>query len=162
MRAAASAVTLERLSLKRLADYYEIDITEEQHAFVGMHRTRLIRRMLLSLGKCRILLICRDGEVCGYLCLWIDPKIDQFTIAPFIIDRRFQRQGVGRKALKLACEKLFEAGAEKVRLAVRPGNDGAAVFYEQEGFRFTGDIWGEADRVMALEQERSCFQKSRV
>ena len=148
-------ITLEKLGARTLAGYYKVSITEDQRRYVGMHKTRLISRTLASFGKAKIWVILREGEVCGYLGMWIDPKIDQFTIAPFIIDRHFQRSGIGRAALQLACEKLFDAGAQQVRLAVHPENEGAIAFYEQEGFRFTGAVWGAGDKVMTLEKDTS-------
>ena len=143
-------VTLEKLGIGNWKEYYRIDITEEQHRYVRMRKTRLIGRTLSSLGRGRIWLIRRGSEVCGYIGMWISPKIDQFTIAPFIIDQNHQRQGIGRAALRLACSKMSEAGATRVRLAVHPENRAAISLYEQEGFRFNGDSWGETDRVMAL------------
>ncbi len=146
-------VTLERLGFVRLRDFYRMDITQEQRAYVGTRKTRLIRRTLESFGRGRIWIICRDGEACGYLCLWIDPRIDQFTIAPFIIDQNHQREGIGRAALGIACGKLFNAGAKTVRLAVHPENRAGIAFYKGEGFTFTGKKWGPTDHVMGLEKE---------
>lgn len=143
-------VALEKLGAGNLKEYYRIDITEEQHRYVRMRKTRLIGRTLSSLGRGRIWLIRRGSEVCGYIGMWISPKIDQFTIAPFIIDQNHQRQGIGREALRLACAKMTEAGAGYVRLAVHPENQAAISLYENEGFRFNGDSWGETDQVMAL------------
>lgn len=149
-----TAVTLERLNPGRLAGYYGIGITEEQQAYVTIRKAGLIRRDLFSWGRVRLRLICRGREVLGYLGMWIDPRIGQFTIAPFIIDKRHQREGIGREALRLACGEFFAAGAPRVKLAVRPGNEAAEAFYTKEGFRFTDEIWGEKDRVMSLEKDR--------
>ena len=154
MSAETMAVTLERLSLKRLRDFYAVEIKEEQHRYVGMNKSRLIRNTMLSWGRGKICLICREGKTCGYLAMWIDPKIGQFTIAPFIVDKRYQCEGIGREALRLACGEFFSAGAPRVKLAVRPGNEAAEAFYMKEGFRFTDEIWGEKDRVMSLEKNR--------
>ncbi len=154
-------VTLERLGYGRLKDFYAVDITEEQHRYVGMHKSRLIRKALLSRGRGKIYLICRNGETCGYLSLWVDPEIGQFTSAPFIIEQRCQRSGTGRAALRLACGQLFGAGGQTVRLAVHPENEPAIRLYKQEGFRFTGQEWGENDKVMGLEKETFLKQGGR-
>ena len=146
-------VTLEKLKMKDLKAYYRVDITEEQHRYVRVRKTRLIARTVSSLGRGRIWLIRRGEEVCGYLGMWIDPGIDQFTIAPFIIDQKAQRQGVGRAALRIAAGKLFDAGGRTVRLAVHPENQAAIALYEKEGFRFTGAAWGPEDQVMGLKKE---------
>ena len=50
-------VTLERLGCGRLRDFYRMDITQEQRAYVGTRKTRLIRRALESFGRGRIWII---------------------------------------------------------------------------------------------------------
>jgi diamine N-acetyltransferase len=66
---------------------------------------------------------------------------DGHCIVRFMIDHRFQGQGIGRPALKAAVDWIArEYGVDRVRLSVVPENERARALYRAEGFAETGEV----------------------
>jgi ribosomal protein S18 acetylase RimI-like enzyme len=84
---------------------------------------------ILSHEASRTLMIEQDDQVVGTVRV-----IDDSGIYGFVIDRAHQGQGLGREALRLTCEDLFERGAESVHLEVEVTNDRALGLYTSLGF----------------------------
>jgi ribosomal protein S18 acetylase RimI-like enzyme len=77
----------------------------------------------------RTLMIERSDQVIGTLRI-----IDESGIYGFVIDPEQQGKGLGREALRLTCEDLFDRGAESVHLEVEVNNDRALGLYTSLGF----------------------------
>lgn len=77
-----------------------------------------------------------DPEIaCGNYCLW-----------RFMIDRRYQGKGLGKRALALAIDavKALPCGpAECLWTSFEPDNQVAAGLYYQAGFQENGEMCGE-------------------
>ena len=144
-------VALNRFTLNRFFAYRAVQITEEQRAYIPLRPLKLLFRVLTGLGEGNLYLIEKNETVCGYICLWVNPSLEKHVIAPLVIDRAAQGKGLGTAVLFAACERMFEAGARSVALAVHPDNAAAIRLYERAGFRFTGGKWGKTDRVMRLD-----------
>jgi ribosomal protein S18 acetylase RimI-like enzyme len=56
------------------------------------------------------------------------------SIYGFVIDRSWQGRGIGRAALRQACEQLRAAGAQRIGLEVDVENDRALTLYTSVGF----------------------------
>lgn len=84
---------------------------------------------MLSDPASRTLMIEREDEVVGTLRV-----IDDSGIYGFVIDPKHQGKGLGREALRLTCEDLFDRGAESVHLEVEVNNDRALGLYTSLGF----------------------------
>jgi ribosomal protein S18 acetylase RimI-like enzyme len=54
-----------------------------------------------------------------------------------MVDQRYQRRGVGRRAMELLLERWRTLGAAAATLSVVPTNPDAITFYESLGFRLT-------------------------
>jgi diamine N-acetyltransferase len=52
----------------------------------------------------------------------------------FMIDAKFQGQGMGRQAMELALEEIFLEGMKTIYLSFRPENVAARNLYESLGF----------------------------
>lgn len=57
-----------------------------------------------------------------------------------VVDPARQRNGLGRKLMDAAEQRLRAAGCPKINLQVRPENHAAIAFYERIGFRVEGAI----------------------
>lgn len=62
------------------------------------------------------------------------------TICRFMIDYKFQRQGLGREAMGSILRHLKDCGVSKVVLMIDDENTVAKNLYLSFGFRFTGKI----------------------
>jgi diamine N-acetyltransferase len=68
-----------------------------------------------------------------------------------MIDARYQRTGVGRRALELLFEHVrSRPGAKELWTSVVPGEGGPGPFYERLGFVYTGEE-DEGELVMRRE-----------
>lgn len=83
---------------------------------------RLDRTMLVELA----------GAVVG--TLFVDRDDDEGSVFGFVIDPPLQGRGIGRAALRQACEHLIAAGARRVSLDVDVANDRALGLYTSIGF----------------------------
>ena len=83
-----------------------------------------------------------DGEPAGFL-MWAD-AVNEGTPDPylwrFLVDRRHQGRGVGRRALELWTAELRAAGHHAVQTSWVPGRGGPEPFYLRAGFVPTGDL----------------------
>ncbi len=155
----SSGAELSRFTLKKLGAYKSISITPEQAKMVTNEPIKTLFRVLFAFGCGKLYLIEENGKICGYIALWVNPRIGKYVIAPLIIDKYAQGRGLGRAALEAACKMLFAAGAPSVAFAVHPENAAAISLYKKLGFAFTGKKWGKTDMVMRLERNESGFYK---
>lgn len=72
------------------------------------------------------------GSVVGTLRLIRDG--DDAGIYAFVVDPSWQGRGIGREALRQACEQLRGGGARRIRLEVAVENDRALALYTSVGF----------------------------
>lgn len=78
----------------------------------------------------------------------------EFWLWRLMIDEKFQRQGLGREAVKLALVKFREMGASEVFLSYEPENHGADALYRSFGWLPTGKIeHGEIVMLLKLKEE---------
>jgi ribosomal protein S18 acetylase RimI-like enzyme len=80
----------------------------------------------------RTALIERRGAVVGTLFLEHDE--DEGSIFGFVVEPSLQGRGIGRAALRQACERLRGAGARRISLDVDVANDRALGLYTSIGF----------------------------
>lgn len=69
-----------------------------------------------------------------------DEQRDMATICRFMIDHKFQHQGLGKKAFDHLLQTLKMQGVRKVIIMVDKQNEIAKKLYVSFGFRFTGKI----------------------
>jgi diamine N-acetyltransferase len=104
-------------------------------------------------------LCCYDGlwhpmavlageKVIGFLMWAVDDEDGSCWLGGIIIDRRWQRRGLGRKAVEATIELLAkEHGYRDFALSYQPGNEAARRAYAAVGFEETGEQ--EDDEVVA-------------
>lgn len=108
--------------------------------------------------------ISSDGKLVGFVMFGRRNRTSGFpegrradilehVISRFLIDRRYQRQGLGRAALAVCLDYLRrESGGRPARcwLSYTPENSAAKGLYASFGFRETGELCGE-ELVAVLE-----------
>ncbi|WP_028767478.1 GNAT family N-acetyltransferase [Shewanella fidelis] len=72
----------------------------------------------------------------------------------FLIDRRFQGLGLGKRFAKLLLGYLFEHfNCQQIYLSVYPNNRNAIKLYRQLGFEFTGELVCDGEQVICCKRE---------
>jgi diamine N-acetyltransferase len=69
-----------------------------------------------------------------------DDALDEelFWIFRLMVDKNYQRQGIGLAAMQLAISEIAELGASRIRTMHKPTNLAAASLYRKLGFREIG------------------------
>src|SRR3989338_10856359 len=102
-----------------------------------------------------VYLILLDGEVVGNISY--ERKLDGTAyIDGFAIDPQFQKQGIGRQALKMVIDEL--AGAKRIELVTHPENTAAIKLYLSFGFAIKSRIenyFGDGEPRIQLVKENS-------
>ncbi len=81
-----------------------------------------------------------DDEPAGFVMLNDDPIKPEYYLWRFMIDERFQRRGVGQRALTLVMDYVrTRPGATHLLTSVVPGEGTPGPFYEKLGFAYTGE-----------------------
>ncbi len=93
-------------------------------------------------------------EECAQLENQQQPQLSRVWFDRFLIDKRFQGKGLGKRFAKLLLNTLFEHFAcQQVFLSVYPNNHKAIALYKQLGFEFTGEYVCEGERVMSCQRD---------
>ena len=104
-------------------------------------------------GEYTPLVIEEDGKLVG--AIRVRNYGHGIGLAAFFIDRRYQRQGLGRKAVRNLVQWVREnyPKAVEIETAVDPDNAAARALYESEGFSYTGVVsaTGVLDMEMSLK-----------
>ena len=140
-------IFLCEINEENFRDTFKLKVSEEQKHFVAPAEFMLSRAYVYR-ETAEPLVIYNDNEMIGYLL--IREYEDNYCIDQFMIDKRYQGKGYGKKAMKLVLEKLRkERKYEKISLCYCEGDDAARNLYEGLGFNHTGEA-DEDEIIMEL------------
>jgi diamine N-acetyltransferase len=138
-------VTLAPVTAENWRAVADLEVTEAQRAFVAAP-TRYLALCAYD-GVWHPVAVGLGDRVIGFVMWAVDPDDGSCWLGGFLIDRRHQRQGYGRRALVALMAWLTqEHGYRRFALAYRPENP-ARVLYQALGFHETGEVDG--DEVVA-------------
>ncbi|WP_458682594.1 GNAT family N-acetyltransferase [Prescottella equi] len=148
-------VQLENLGPHNWEEVADLAVADDQR--------ELIATNLYSIAESRFLpgfhtkAVVFGEDIVGFAMYGRDPDDGYVWLYRLMIDHRFQRQGLGRAALRqVICHVQHELRAGDLRLGVIPENTVAKALYESAGFRPTGQcISGE--EVLELDIETGCI-----
>ena len=98
-----------------------------------------------------------DGRVVGYVMGEIeeDDDVKVGHVVNIAVHEAYRRRGIGSRLMGEIERRFRELRAERVRLEVREGDEGARAFYRHLGYRETGRLrryyWG----LTAVKMEKS-------
>lgn len=127
----------------------KLKVTEEQTHFVASNAFSVLQSFyeanLYPTG------IYADGVMVGFVMYGYDPDDDLWGMCRLMIDKRFQKKGYGRYALKILLEMMKELhGHIRFVTSAVPENFIAIKMYEDEGFQRTGEI-EDGEVVLAID-----------
>ena len=150
-------IHLEKLTYDNFDDVFELEVTEEQKSFVA-HNCYSVAEAYVTLingGQVFPFAIYNDDELVGFIQLAYGENADQdgvsmekdsYEVWRFMIDKRFQRKGYGKAAMKLALDfiRTWPCGkAELCWISYEPENTAAKALYKSFGFEETGEMCDE-------------------
>jgi len=149
-----TVIDLRAVTRENLRDCLELDVLPEQRGFVAPTVRSLAEAYVLPEADPRM--IYADDEAVGFVLFHPNEDGPGHYIVRFMIDHRFQGQGLGRRALAAAVDWIAqEKGADRVRLSVEPANEAARSLYLSAGFVETGEI---DDGELVMEKEISSLR----
>jgi diamine N-acetyltransferase len=141
-------VELREITRDTVRAVCDLKVSAEQQAFVAPNAVSIAEAHFTPEHWMRA--VYADGEPAGFVLTYEQPADGTWYLWRFMVDERFQRRGVGRRAVELLLGRWRELGAPTARLSVVPANPGAIAFYESLGFRLTGEEHG-GEVLMRLE-----------
>ena len=159
---------LEKIDAHNVWDVLDLKVAKTQKNFVASNDISIIQAYTTEGTACRAFpfAICTEKRPIGFLMIGYNeaamydfygdiksPEIlrDNYSIWRFMIDKRYQRRGYGKEAMKLALDfvKTFPCGkAEYCSLSYEPENEVAAKLYHSFGFVENGEMDG--DEIVAV------------
>ncbi len=118
-----------------------LEVHEEQRGFVAPN-VRSIADAWIYRPKMQPLAMYSVDDLVGFTLLYRDEPHD-LHIVRFMIDRRAQGRGLGRKGLAAVAEIARAEGRTQLSLSLLPGNAVAHGLYKAFGFVETGELDGD-------------------
>lgn len=127
-------ISLRKIDEYNFARVLEMQVAPEQADFVTPNAWSLSQAYVMP--ECRPLAVYNGGTPVGFIMYALDRDDGEYWIYRLMIDRRYQRRGFGRDAMRL-CIELIRAQAPQRRvlfISFEPQNAGARGLYESLGF----------------------------
>lgn len=150
-------IELRDINIRNVDAVLALSVREEQRSFVASNAVSLAEAYAAHRSGCTALPfgIYSDGVLVGFVMFGYkgigdenDPAVakENYVLWRFMIDRRYQRQGLGRAALQVSLDYLRGQPAGEGAycwLSYEPENTVAKALYESFGFRENGEMCGE-------------------
>lgn len=149
---------LKKINRKNVEEILKLEVFDNQKSFVAPNNISIIEAYLAIVENGHVFTfgIYNDDAPVGFLMIGFDvnsddadaPKIAKgnYNIWRFMIDKKFQGKGFGKKAMDLALEfvNTFPCGTAKYCwLSYESDNDVARQLYQSVGFVETDEKDGE-------------------
>ncbi len=141
-------ITLRPISKDNLWECLDLSVHPNQQQYVASNAISISQSKVQP--ECIPLAIYHNEVMVGFLMYCLDSEDDEYWIYRLMIDHHFQNQGFGTEALHQVIELIK---GDKTRhqnfLGVNPESAPAIHLYEEAGFEFNGQIFGQ-EHVMVL------------
>ena len=149
---------LKKINRKNVGEILKLEVFDNQKSFVATNNISIIEAYIAITENNDVFTfgIYKDDTPIGFLMIGFDvnsddegaPRIakDNYNIWRFMIDKKFQGKGFGKKAIELALEFIntFPCGTAKYCwLSYESDNDVARQLYQSVGFVETDEKDGE-------------------
>lgn len=131
-------ITLVEMTREDVRTWCKLAVAPEQQQFVANVAISIAEAHFAPEAWFRG--IAADGEPAGFVMLSVKPEVPEYYLWRYLIDRRFQRTGVGRAALEQVIAHVRSLGARELLTSYVPGEGTPGPFYEKLGFVPTGTI----------------------
>ena len=110
----------------------DLDVAKEQQELVACNMWSLVEAQFNEGYYTRA--IVRDDAVVGFF-MWVQETTSKVSIWRFMVDEKYQKQGIGRIALNLALTEIKAmTGINEIEICYNPVNPVAKDFYASFGF----------------------------
>ncbi len=145
LAAGSSRVTLREITEDTVIDVIRLKVAPDQERFVSPNAVSLSQALFSRTAWYRAIYL--DETPVGFVMLSDDsllsppPPKPQIWLWRFMVDERYQGQGVGSIALRLLIDHVRNKGGfETLELSFVPGEGSPEGVYLRAGFRHTGRL----------------------
>ena len=131
------AVSLKSVTAENYYSCVALSADESQKHMVPS--AGLVHSEFAPLHDMTLTAIYSGDTVVGLMMHGRDRKDGRYWLSAFLIDKKHQRRGYGKKALDLLIRRLKEDGVEALDLSYTPDNASAWRLYKSLGFVRTGE-----------------------
>ena len=125
-------VSLNPVTRENYEEVCNLQVEKEQEDYVADNIWSLVESMFNPTYQTRA--IYNNNTPVGFL-MWVPMKPDEVSIWRFMVDKKYQKRGIGRKALQLAIEEIKQTeGLKRIGIYYNPHNPVAKKFYSSLGF----------------------------
>ena len=131
-------ISLKPITKENLDEVLSLSVSEGQERFVSSIAESLAQAYVYK-ETAYPFAVYADCEPVGFIMMGYYELKGYYTLWKFMIDRRYQNCGYGRKALELGILFIKDHfHVEELYTGVTPGNTVAKRLYESVGFKETG------------------------
>ena len=136
---AEEEVTLREVTKDTLREIIRLKVAPSQERFVATNAVSIAQASFES-DVAWFRAIYRGETPVGFVMVEDEPEKPRYMLWRFMIDSRYQGQGVGRAALELVMAHVrTRPGARELLTSCVPGEGSPGPFYEKLGFTYTGE-----------------------
>ncbi|MFK7902257.1 MAG: GNAT family N-acetyltransferase [Nitratireductor sp.] len=125
-------ISLKEIDKQNYCEIGELNVSKEQEGLLAPNVWSLLEYKFED--DLTVKAIYLNKKPVGFL-MWGQETTEKISIWRFMVDQKFQAQGIGRKALKLALEEIKATPNVKlIEICYDPKNSVAKEFYSSFGF----------------------------
>jgi diamine N-acetyltransferase len=141
-------ISLREVTKETARAVMRLEVDETQKGFVAPNSVSIAQAHFEPKAWFRA--VYADDEPVGFVMTYEDPTEPEYFLWRFMIDRRHQAKGYGRRALELLVERVRSLpNATHLLTSYVPGDGSPGPFYHRMGFVDTGEEDGD-ERITAL------------
>ena len=128
----------------------DLSVAEEQRRFVASNMYSLAQAFVQP--ECVPLALYAENRPVGFVMYALDEDDHEYWIYRLMIDKRYQRRGYGREAMRMLIERIqADENHRVIYISFEPENAVAKALYESLGFVPDGRVlYGEVVYYLAL------------
>jgi diamine N-acetyltransferase len=143
------AVGLREVTEDNLRTILSLAVAEHQEHLVADNATSIAQGCYAADAWYRA--IYAGDRPVGFVMLSLQPEKPQYYVWRFMIDHRFQRMGLGRRAMEqIIAFVRGQPGAHQLLVSYVPEDGSPQPFYSGLGFVDTGEVH-DGEMIMSLE-----------
>lgn len=145
---ASSSITLREVTAETVRTICNLSVRDDQRKFVAPNAISIAQAYFYDKAWFRA--IYADETPVGFVMLDEQPDKPEYYIWRFMIDKRYQRLGFGRRAIELLIEYVkTRPHAAELLTSVEQAEGGPQEFYEKLGFVLTAE-YEDGEAMMRL------------
>lgn len=150
MPSSSSTVTLREITEEDVRSILDLSVSEAQNEFVAPNAVSMAEAFVTT--KVWVRAIYADDTAVGFAMLSDDDEQPRYYLWRFMIDQRYQRMGLGKRAMDLVHEYVrTRPEGDRVYLSYVPADGGPEHFYKSIGYEDTGVVrGGEVEAALNL------------